>query len=62
MVSKVSRQDVRAKKHERIRNRFKGTAERPRLAVFRSNSHNYCDILDILLPQFVKCLLRLLMM
>ena len=46
MVSKVSRQDVRAKKHERIRNRFKGTAERPRLAVFRSNSHMSSQIID----------------
>ena len=46
MVSKVSRQDVRAKKHDRIRNRFKGTAERPRLAVFRSNSHMSAQIID----------------
>jgi len=46
MVSKVSRQDVRAKKHERIRNRFKGTAERPRLAVFRSNNHMSAQIID----------------
>ena len=36
MVSKESRQLVRAKKHMKIRNRFSGTAERPRLAVFRS--------------------------
>ena len=34
MVSKESRSKVRAKKHMRIRNRFSGTAERPRLAVF----------------------------
>ena len=46
MVSKVSRQDVRAKKHDRIRNRFKGTAERPRLAVFRSTSHMSAQIID----------------
>ena len=39
MVSKESRSKVRAKKHMRIRNRFSGTAERPRLAVFRSNNH-----------------------
>ena len=37
MVSKVSRTKVREKKHKRIRNRFAGTAKRPRLAVFRSN-------------------------
>ena len=46
MVSKESRQEVRAKKHLRIRNRFSGTAERPRLAVFRSNNHMYAQIID----------------
>ena len=46
MVSKVSRKDVRAKKHMRIRNRFSGTAERPRLAVFRSTNHMYAQIID----------------
>ena len=46
MVSKESRQLVRAKKHTNIRNRFSGTAERPRLAVFRSNNHMYAQIID----------------
>lgn len=46
MISKESRSDVRAKKHMRIRNRFSGTAERPRLAVFRSNNHMYAQIID----------------
>ena len=46
MVSKESRQLVRAKKHLKIRNRFSGTAERPRLAVFRSNNHMYAQIID----------------
>ena len=46
MVKKESRQVVRVKKHKRIRNRFSGTAERPRLAVFRSNSHMYAQIID----------------
>ena len=46
MVSKVSRQEVRIKKHKRLRNRFSGTAERPRLAVFRSNNHMYAQIID----------------
>ena len=46
MVSKESRQAVRAKKHLRIRNRFSGTAQRPRLAVFRSNNHMYAQIID----------------
>ncbi len=46
MVSKQSRSEVRRKKHVRLRNRFAGTAERPRLAVFRSNNHMYAQIID----------------
>ena len=46
MVSKESRQEVRAKKHRRMRNRLSGTAQRPRLAVFRSNNHMYAQIID----------------
>ena len=46
MVSKESRKEVRVKKHMKIRNRFSGTAERPRLAVFRSNNHMYAQIID----------------
>ena len=46
MVSKESRQKVRVKKHMKIRNRFSGTAQRPRLAVFRSNNHMYAQIID----------------
>ena len=46
MVSKKSRQEVRMNKHRRLRNRFSGTPERPRLAVFRSNNHMYAQIID----------------
>ena len=46
MVSKESRQKIRVKKHMKIRNRFSGTAERPRLAVFRSNNHVYAQVID----------------
>ena len=46
MVNKESRQKVRVKKHMKIRNRFSGTTERPRLAVFRSNNHMYAQIID----------------
>jgi ribosomal protein L18 len=46
VVSKKIRSEVRAKKHKRLRNRFAGTAERPRLAVFRSNNHMYAQIID----------------
>ena len=46
MVSKKSRALVREAKHKRTRNRFSGTTERPRLAVFRSNNHMYAQIID----------------
>ena len=46
MVSKESRSKIRVKKHMKIRNRFSGTPERPRLAVFRSNNHMYAQIID----------------
>ena len=46
MVSKKSKSEIRIKKHNRMRNRFSGTAERPRLCVFRSNNHMYAQIID----------------
>ena len=46
MVKKESRTKVREKKHLKIRNRFSVTAERPRLAVFRSNNHMYAQVID----------------
>ena len=46
MVSKKSRSAIRVKKHMKLRNRLSGTAECPRLAVFRSNNHMYAQIID----------------
>ncbi|MCL2698827.1 MAG: 50S ribosomal protein L18 [Defluviitaleaceae bacterium] len=46
MIRKPSRQVARIKRHLRIRNHVKGVAERPRLAVFRSNKHIYAQIID----------------
>ena len=46
MVSKKSRQEIRQTKHRRLRNTLSGTAERPRLAVFRSNNHMYVQVID----------------
>ncbi len=46
MISKEPRSKTRVKKHLKIRNRFSGTAARPRLAVFRSNNHMYAQIID----------------
>ena len=46
MISKVSRAQVRQKKHRRMRNHIAGTASKPRLCVFRSNNHMYAQIID----------------
>jgi large subunit ribosomal protein L18 len=46
MVNKKSRTLVREKKHRRMRHHLVGTAQRPRLAVFRSNNHMYAQIID----------------
>ena len=41
MIKKISKAEVRQKKHRRLRHHLAGTAVRPRLAVFRSNNHMY---------------------
>ena len=46
MVSKTNRQLERARRHARVRNKISGTAERPRLCVYRSNSNIYVQIID----------------
>lgn len=46
MIKQTPRKNIRAKKHWRMRNKIKGTAERPRLAVFRSTQHIYAQIID----------------
>ena len=46
MIKKPSRSEVRAKKHRRMRGHLSGTADCPRLCVFRSNKHMYAQIID----------------
>jgi large subunit ribosomal protein L18 len=45
-MSKVSRQERRVRKHVRVRKTVTGSAERPRLNVFRSSKHIYAQIVD----------------
>lgn len=46
MIVKESKNDVRKKRHSRIRNKISGTAECPRLNVFRSNTQIFAQIID----------------
>ncbi len=46
MIKKASRSAAREKRHYRLRNKISGTAQRPRLAVFRSDKHMYAQIID----------------
>ena len=46
MINKVSKNASREKRHLRIRQTLKGTAEKPRLSVFRSNSQIYAQFID----------------
>ena len=46
MIRKPSRAVARAKRHYRLRNNISGTAQKPILAVFRSNMHIYAQIID----------------
>jgi large subunit ribosomal protein L18 len=45
-MSTKTRQEIRQRLHERIRRRIRGTSERPRLAVFRSQGHIYAQVVD----------------
>ena len=46
MISKVDKNKARKIRHLRVRKKIKGTAERPRLNVFRSAKHMYAQIID----------------
>ena len=46
MLKKVAKNDERIRRHIRVRTKISGTPERPRLNVFRSNSHIHFQIID----------------
>jgi large subunit ribosomal protein L18 len=46
MIQKVEKKKIRSRVHKRIRQKLRGTAERPRLAVFRSVAHIYAQVID----------------
>jgi large subunit ribosomal protein L18 len=45
-MTRLSTRDARARRHRRVRSKISGTAERPRLAVFRSNLGIYAQLVD----------------
>ncbi len=46
MISKPDKNKLRLKRHKRIRNKISGTAECPRLSIFRSNKNIYAQLID----------------
>ena len=46
MIKRPDTRGQRIKRHNRVRGKISGTAERPRLCVFRSENHIYAQIID----------------
>ena len=46
MISKIDRKATRQRRHLRVRRKISGTAECPRLCVYRSNTNVYAQIID----------------
>lgn len=46
MITKIDKNKARLKRHLRVRKKINGTAERPRLSVFRSSKHIYAQLID----------------
>ncbi len=46
MINRPDTRTARIKRHQRVRGKISGTAERPRLSVFRSEKHIYAQIID----------------
>ena len=46
MLKQTNRNGARVRRHDRVRGKVRGTSERPRLAVFRSLTHTYAQVID----------------
>ena len=46
MITKSDKNKVRQRRHTRVRGKISGTAERPRLNVYRSNKNIYAQLID----------------
>jgi len=55
MVSKTDRKFERERRHKRVRTKISGTAERPRLCVYRSNTNLYAQVIDDITGTTLVC-------
>lgn len=46
MLKKIKKNEMRKKRHIRVRHKVYGTPERPRLNIYRSNNHIYAQVID----------------
>ena len=46
MLKQTDRKEARHRRHGRVRGKVRGTSARPRLAVFRSLTHTYAQLID----------------
>lgn len=46
MIKKIDRKSERVRRHTRVRTKISGTAERPRLCVYRSNKNLFVQVID----------------
>ena len=51
----LTKQQHRKRRHRRVRKKIMGTAQRPRLAVFRSNRHIYVQAIDDIAGRTLAC-------
>ena len=55
MITKTNRKMERARRHARVRRKISGTAERPRLCVYRSNNNLFVQVIDDTKGNTIAC-------
>ena len=55
MITKTNRKMERARRHARVRTKISGTAERPRLCVYRSNNNLFVQVIDDTKGNTIAC-------
>ena len=57
MITKQDKNQVRKKRHARVRSKISGTAQRPRLNVFRSNKNIYAQLIEKMVSKVLVAML-----